>query len=240
LDGVFTVDADSNTTTNATGRCECDAEGAFSVLGSATLNLNSWEYHATGTNDSIWGVPSISNLDAACDGGDVEITWDTDYRSTSKVNWGYSAGSLTNTDTGADGTSHLVIITPTVGSTVYYQAVSHVPGCPADSDTSPVESIVRAVTIGDIDAVFDPIACTVTIDWDTNIPATTKVLYGGRCTGLTYNETVPGYRTSHEVVIDVGSGFRYNTMKYKVQSSNCGDTETSSCGSVMSGPCQGQ
>ncbi len=226
----FTVQADSNVTLK--GRCECDADDDFNITGSATLVLNSWIYQGT------LYPPEINNLSANRVGNTVTVTWNTDCVSSSKVIWGYSAGSLTNTATGSAGTSHNVQFTVqgTEGC-VYYRAISQTSGCSGteDADTSSTQVNVKDIVIYDVDWSFNAFLCEVTVTWMTNVKSSSKVYWGSSCSSLPNIETGANNVTSHTVVIDVtGAGKK---IGFKVESANSCDSAQSSCETATSGPC---
>ena len=242
LGGYFTVNADSNTTNR--GPCERDAMRDFDVGANATLNLNSWEYEGT-----IHRIPEISDLQSSRNGNDVTVTWNTPCGSSSKVIWGYGCGTLGETATGLDGTSHSVQFNVANSvqfnvandeGCVYFKAIScaDCQNCPSDADTSDCEVDVKDIVISEIDATFNALSCEYTVTWTTNVKSSSKVYYGVSCQNLNNTATGAGNTRNHSVVCDV-SGFE-SVFAFKVESENSCDSAQSSCQTDHKEQCIGQ
>jgi len=238
IDGGFTVDAWNNTTTK--GPCYADALSDFNTTGadagSDALNLTSWRYNLV-----LYCMPEITNLDHSRVGNTVTVTWDTECMATSVVEWGYSSGALDSTATGSDGTSHSVQFT--VGTTegcVYLRAISAIPTCSCDADTSDTYTNTKDIVISNVSASWNgSLACSYTVTWTTNVKSNSAVYYGASCAALTNLEDDPTYTTSHSVICDasVVSG---SVFAYKVRSANTCDTAESSCYTTRKFKCIGQ
>jgi hypothetical protein len=88
------------------------------------------------------------------------------------------------------------------------------------------------VTISNIDATEDPLACTMTITWDTNVTSSSLVRWDTDPCGSQppYDNTATGDDgTSHSVTFDI-SGVPASKLTFQVESAkvDC-DTTTSSC-----------
>jgi hypothetical protein len=199
--------AEENTNSNATCRCESDAEDAFVINGTSTLDLKSWEFHASGLQDSIWGIPEITDIDSERLCNDMTVTWTTDFRSSSRVEWGYSSGLLVNTAYGSDATSHLVTFEVDGDEgTIYFKVISGPPGCPDDEVESSEQTNSDGVytpVISGLDFDRSPMT-TMTVTWSTDCEATSKVNWGYTSGSLT-NTATGTTGTSHSVQFAVAS-----------------------------------
>ena len=220
IDGSFTVDADSNITLQ--GKCKSDAEDDFDVGAGSTLNLNSWVYA-----DTTWAF-DVSELESCREENTVTVTWETDGLSTSKVVWDYVNPPTANEATGAVASSHVVEFDVSgQEEVVYFKAISWIPGCSASENDSETGSN-DAIIISDIEAEFDPQDCTLTVEWDTDVSATSKVYYGASCAALNYTSTSSGATTHHVVECDV-TGVGDRRIYFKVESKADCNTARSDC-----------
>lgn len=228
IDGGFTVDAWNNTTQK--GPCYANALSDFNTTdadaGSDALDLANWKY-----NGVLYCLPEITNLDHGRVGNTVTVTWETECTATSVVAWGYSSGALADTATGSNGVLHSVQFT--VGETegcVYFRAISAIPSCSCDADTSSIYTNTKDIVITDgPTATWDgPVACSFTVEWTTNVKSSSGVSYGASCAALGDYASGAGNTTSHSVVCDV-SGVPGSTFAYKVASANACDSAESSC-----------
>lgn len=206
-DDDITIIAEENTNSNATCRCESDAEAAFTITGNSTLDLRSWEYHASGVQDSIWGITEITDISSTRICNEMTVTWTTDFYSTSRVEWGYSSGSLVYTAYGNDATSHSVDFDVAGDEeTVYFKVISGPPGCPADEVESTEQTNTDGVYVPSISGLQyerDPMT-TMTVTWSTDCEATSKVVWGYSSGSLT-NTATGATGTSHSVQFGVAS-----------------------------------
>jgi hypothetical protein len=201
------VVAEENSNANADSRCKCDAEAAFSIGSSSTLDLNSWEYHASGSVDSIWGIPTLTDVTSSRECNDITVYWDTDFRSTSKVTWGYSSGSLTHSARGDDSLSHAVTFTVDGSEgTIYFKAISGPPGCVQDEVESEEETNTDGVYVPVISELAHSRSAgnVVTVTWETSCVGTSKVLWGYASGNLPNTATGPS-GTSHTVQFSVAA-----------------------------------
>ena len=95
------------------------------------------------------------------------------------------------------------------------------------------------ITISDIEAEMDGVACEMTVTWTTNVQSSSKVYYGLSCENLIYDATGDDCQTSHSVTFDVYE-FGDVAIKFKVESGTNCETELSSCESKRRGICISQ
>ncbi|HDS74316.1 MAG TPA: hypothetical protein ENN56_02145, partial [Firmicutes bacterium] len=122
--------------------------------------------------------PFVSNRGAQT----ATIEWETNRTATSVVQYGTVSATLNQTATGASGATHSVLLSGlTAQTTYYYRAVS------VDAGGESIQSDVRSFTTKAL--VVAPVIIsgptviartheTVTLQWDTDRPATSIVQYG--------------------------------------------------------------
>jgi hypothetical protein len=152
--------------------------------------------------------PVISSVASAPGTSTATITWTTDEASSSRVDYGTSSGSLTQSATGPSNvTAHSVSLTGLAAGTTYYYRVTSADAA-GNSATSPVTSsapLSFATTAPDstppvISAVASaPGSTSARISWNTNEPASSRVMYGASPGSLTQNVTDAALVTSHSV-----------------------------------------
>jgi hypothetical protein len=162
--------------------------------------------------------PVISAINATASGSSATITWTTDENSTSRVDYGTSASSLTSSATSSGlSTSHSVTLSGLGSSTTYYFRVSSVDaaGNGATSPASPAapSSFVSADTVPPVITAVSAAARSgsATVTWTTDESSTSRVDYGTSATSLTSNATSAGSGTAHSVTL---SGLAANTTYY--------------------------
>lgn len=235
--GGFTVDASGNATSK--GPCSSDARADFDLtqadLGDSALTLTSWKY-----NGVVYCPPVIQELAASRNGNTVYVEWSTECGATSVVKWGTSCGSLSNTVTESDAQLHEVSFgVPSNEGCIYLKAISAIPGCSCEADTSECTAVVKDIVISNIQTSFNSLLCQFTVTWTTNVKSSSKVYFGSSCSSLSHTATGSNNITSHSVVCDV-SGVSGAAFAYKVESSNACDSEQSSCTTIRKDKCIGQ
>lgn len=237
IDDAFVVEAHRNETTK--GPCLSDALEDFnyvhSNLGDDALVLDSWKY-----NDTLYCLPEIGDFGAYRNDNAVSVEWTTECAATSVVKWGTSSASLTNTATGDNGTLHEVYFNvPSNEGCIYLKAISAIPGCSCDADTSEIVLLTKDVVISNVQTSFSAITCTFTVTWTTNVKSSSTVYYGPSCASLGFTATGADNVTSHSVVCDV-STLSGGTFAYKVASGNGCDSAESTCDYTRKNKCIGQ
>jgi hypothetical protein len=96
------------------------------------------------------------------------------------------------------------------------------------------------INIHNIQKSFDPVACEVTISWDTDECTTTNTVHWDTAScqqspSFPYSAGGGGAGRSHTAILDVtGTG---NKISFYIESSNACDTQTTDCMPATSGPC---
>lgn len=85
-------------------------------------------------------------------------------------------------------------------------------------------------------ATVDPLACTMTVSWNTDALSSTKVYYGTSCDNLIYTATGDDCVTTHSVTFDVTSFGNVRIYYIAESATNC-ETEQSTCAAKKRGPC---
>lgn len=237
IDDAFVVEARRNVTTK--GPCLSDALEDFdytgSNLGAAALVLDSWKYDGT-----TYCLPEIGDFGASRVTNTVYAEWVTECAATSVVQWGTSSASLTNTATGSDGMMHSVSFSvPSDEGCIYLRAISAIPGCSCDADTSETVCLTKDIVISNVQKVFSSLACTFTVTWTTNVKSSSTVDYGPSCVSLEYSADGANNVTSHSVVCDV-SGISGGVFAFKVSSGNSCDSVENTCSTARRNTCVGQ
>jgi phosphodiesterase/alkaline phosphatase D-like protein len=163
-------------------------------------------------------APAISGVVATPSPTSAVITWATNEPATSRVDYGTSPSSLTQSVTGTENvTSHSLTLADLTAGTTYYYRVTSVdasgnsttspaaPAAPASfvpADTTP--PVISAVVAG-------PGSTTATITWTTNEAATSRVDYGTTPSHLTSQVTAGALVTNHDLVL---TGLQIGTTYY--------------------------
>jgi hypothetical protein len=237
IDNEFVVEARENATSK--GPCRTDAMKDFdysgSSLDSVAVQLKSWKY-----NGVVYCQPKIQEFFAGRNGNTVYVEWSTECTATSVVKWGTNCNSLPNTAAGSDVEFHEVSFgVPSDEGCIYLKAISAIPGCACEADTSQCTAVVKGIVISNILTSFDALRCRFTIVWTTNVKSSSKVYFGASCSSLSHTATGSNNVTTHVVVCDV-SGISGAAFAYKVESSNACDSEQSSCTTIHKDKCIGQ
>ncbi|HVP10941.1 MAG TPA: DUF4082 domain-containing protein, partial [Phycisphaerae bacterium] len=176
---------------------------------------------AAGTYQATYATvlpPSISAVTATPGSSTATITWTTDKSSTSRVDYGISAGALTSTQSNsALVTSHSVTLTGLTSPTVYYFRVTSV-DAGGNSSTSPATSGSPATfaTITPTPPVISAILATpalngtAVISWTTDKASNSRVDYG-TSTALGSTVSDAGMVTAHGITL---SGLTIGTTYY--------------------------
>jgi len=214
------------------------SSGLYWDEGDAELLINAID--AEVAFDTVCTPVIEDDLASSRNGNTVTVTWTTGCESTSKVIWGYSPGSLTNTATGSNGTNHGVNFA--VGGTegcVYFKAISAGLTCSAPADTSGTMTNIKDVVISNVVRTFDATQCKITVTWTTNVKSSSTVYWGTSCGSLTHTATGTGNVTSHSVSFDA-TYIPRGSVYIKAESASGCDTEQSSCNSVRRDYCISQ
>lgn len=184
--------------------------------------------------------PVISSVAASTTETSASITWTTNKPATSRVDYGTSPDSLTQSVTSASMvTSHSVTLPGLVTGITYYYRVTSVDS-QSNSATFPLaanppSSFVPADTtppaISAISAT--PGSTSATITWTTNENANSVVLFGTSPGNLNLNASGPASVTAHSVTL---TGLAMGTPYYfRVSSTDtAGNTATAPTGTPLS------
>ena len=165
--------------------------------------------------------PVVTAVSSAPTSTTAVVTWSTDENSTSAVQYGTAAASLTsNASAGSLVTSHSVTVTGLTPSTQYYFRVVSADAA-GNSATSPATSGSPATfTTSAPPDTTPPVISAVavagsgtsaTVTWKTDENASTTVTYGTSTGALTKKSVVAGLATSHSVTL---TGLVRNTRYY--------------------------
>lgn len=181
----------------------------------------------------------IQNLDSSRNGNIITVEFDTPCDAWSSVSWGYAPDALDNFVIGSLDTSHSLSFTVDGNEgCVYWVARAADPGAnPPDVDTSAVQTETKEIVISNVSRSLDPLACTMTVTWTTNVKSSSVLDWGNTCGSLTNTDTGAGNTTSHSVTVDI-SGVRANSRIYSVPSSetDC-DSEEGACAFIFKSYC---
>ena len=158
--------------------------------------------------------PTITAVNAApaANGTSATITWTTNEPSSSRVDYGTSAGSLNlNTNDATLVTSHSATLSSlTPGTTYFFRvsstdaanngATSPITADPPASFTTPTQDTTPP-TITAVNAAPAPNGTSATITWTTNEPSSSRVDYGTSAGSLTLTSNDAALVTSHSVTL---------------------------------------
>jgi len=173
-----------------------EASGAHWDTGNSSAQIDAVD--VTVNYDDVCD-PDIQNLVVDRTGNNIDVEWDTPCEATSKIIWGYSSGSLTNSTTGSADTDHSLDF-DVAGNEgcVYFKVISTGTTCSALADTSSLQTSVTDIVISNINRSFNGLACTATVTWDTNVKSSSKVYWGSNCGSLPNAPTGAGNTRSEE------------------------------------------
>ena len=197
------------------------------VASSTTTNLGNLESNEFAFDADATG-PTISNIQATTTATTATVTWDTDEAATSSLAFGTTTSYGETSTTTSAGTSHSVTLTSLDPDTMYHfqvQAQDAAGNTATSSDqtfaTGEEPVVIPAITNLTVGTTS---TSSVTITWDTDIPATTQVNYGTTTSfGLSsdYDDTLT---TSHSVMLMMlDEGTQYF---FEAASSNAAGTTT--------------
>ena len=195
----------------------------------------------TGNSANYWvdltfagsAPPVISAVAATPAATTAAVTWTTDTNSTSRVDYGTSATTLTlNVSNASLSTAHAVSLTGLTPGTAYFYRVTSVDAS-GNSTTSPVTSAPPATftTTSTTPPVITlvtatPGTTTSAITWTTDSASSSRVDYGTSATSLTSNVSSVALSTAHSISL---TGLTAGTAYfYRVTSvDSAGNTATS-------------
>lgn len=176
----------------------------------------------------------IQNLDVDRDGNDFTIVFDTPCAAFGGVAWGYAPDALDNPVLGTSGTHHVLEFTVD-GSEgcVYFEVTAVESGTyPPSSDSSGLLTSFKDIVITNINRTVDPLACTMTVTWNTNVKASSTLNWGTTCGTLTNVDTGAGNTKYHSVTVDIVGVSSKSRIYSQPESENLCDSALGACGFV--------
>lgn len=165
-------------------------------------------------NDTV--APSISNVTATPSPASAVIAWTTSEPASSRVDYGTSPGSLSQSvSAGGLVTSHSLTLPGLTTGTTYYYRVTSVDGSgnSASAPASPGSFVPADVTPPAISALgANPGTTSATITWSTDEPATARVDYGLSPSALSLQVSRASLATNHSLTLtglQVGAVYYY-------------------------------
>ncbi|HWB96798.1 MAG TPA: DUF4082 domain-containing protein [Bryobacteraceae bacterium] len=151
--------------------------------------------------------PVISALSAAPGSISAVITWTTDEPSSSRVDFGISAGSLNLTQSDPTlTTSHSITLSALTAGTTYFYRVTSADSS-GNSAVSPASGTASFVTIDTIPPVISALTAspgpggTAIVSWTTSKPSSSRVDYGTSASSLIHGTPDPALATAHTVTL---------------------------------------
>jgi hypothetical protein len=193
--------------------------GAGGVFPNQTFNSANYSVDLVFVPAGSGGVPPvISSISASPGTTSATIKWTTDTASTSRVDYGTSAGLLNlNTSNPALVTAHTITLNGLMGGTTYFYRVTSTDASANSSTAPPAPNAPATVTTIEVPPVISsvvavPGSTTAAITWSTDKSASSRVDYGTDPTVLIFNATDPTQVTSHSVTLNgltTGSTYYY-------------------------------